>query len=162
MALRLVRNLLRGLASNDHVVDILHHFLRQSLSEPRHHARIKRRRLPVLRQSDEVLQIRVHRDVLYRHLVGKPIPILDELRPQRHPQTARRLPGARRKLLRVFLLEHPPGYDSRQLYPLVLWVKRYASEHCRIVKYTDLVQLSLVHFALQMHGFFPVSGHFVE
>lgn len=47
--------------------------------EPRHHTRIKRSGLPVLRKSDEVLQIRVHRDVLYRHPVGKPVPILDEL-----------------------------------------------------------------------------------
>ncbi|OPZ69440.1 MAG: hypothetical protein BWY82_02300 [Verrucomicrobia bacterium ADurb.Bin474] len=57
------------LSSDDHIVDFLKNFRPEPHPVPRHHVWIEWLRLRESLQPDEVLQIRIHRDVRCRHLV---------------------------------------------------------------------------------------------
>ena len=86
------------------------------------HACFKRRFFLKSRQTDEVLQVRILRDLFHKLAIRKAEFLLDDQGAERHTERFRNIAGCTPKQLSVFLLVFIPGDDFGQAYPAIVWV----------------------------------------
>ena len=93
---------------DDHLVDFIQHFFRETLSEFNQQRRYERDLVFISGQTDEILIVRVFSDLFDKFLIGIVILLLDQKRTKRHPKRLGRHTGMARKQLCIFILNCTP------------------------------------------------------